>query len=141
MGRSTDFHEDFHRDELVSGPSDRGFGFVFCGVFAVLAGLLAWGESDHWVWAAAAAAIFLALALIAPKLLGPLNRLWLRFGLLLHKVMTPVLMGAFFFGGVLPIGLLMRIFGARPLQIRFDSKAASYWIERDPAPVSFKDQF
>jgi hypothetical protein len=84
------------------------------------------------------------LALIMPKVLAPLNRVWFRLGLLLHKIMTPLIMGVLFYLTITPIGLLMRILGKRPLDLDFDDRAASYWVHRSspaPAPDSMKRQF
>jgi len=76
--------------------------------------------------------------------LRPLNRLWLRFGLLLHAVMNPLIMGLLFYGTVMPIGLLMRLFGKDPLNLKRDAQASSYWIMRTPpgpAPDTMSNQF
>jgi hypothetical protein len=86
----------------------------------------------------------LAIALVRPALLAPLNRLWTKLALLISKVMNPVIMGILFFLVVAPIGLVMRAFGKRPLALAFDPAAKSYWIERTPPaplPGSMKNQF
>jgi hypothetical protein len=74
----------------------------------------------------------------------PFNRLWLKFGLLLHKLVNPIMMAFVFFGAVLPTGLIMRALGKDPLRLKRRPDANSYWIERHPpgpAPKSMKDQF
>lgn len=131
-----------------SGPvqmgSERSFGLVFTAVFTLVA---LWPLKDGGVprwWALALAVAVLAAALAAPRLLRPLNTLWFRLGLLLHKVMTPLVMGLLFFVTVTPVGLLMRAFGKDPMRLRRDPAATSYWIPRDPpgpAPDSLKNQF
>jgi hypothetical protein len=73
-----------------------------------------------------------------------LNRVWLRLGLVLYKVVSPIAMGLVFVTTVVPIGLVMRALGKDPLRLRRDSHAASYWIQRDPpgpAPDTMKNQF
>ena len=137
-------HEDFSREEHVQAGTDRGFGFVFAGFFALLAAYSLWRGSTTWHWTLPIAAAFLAVALVAPGLLGPLNRLWLKFGLLLYKVMNPIVLGLLFFVTIMPIGLLMRAFGKDFLRLRLDRNAKSYWIERappGPPPQSMKNQF
>jgi hypothetical protein len=138
-------HETFDREESLKPGSERSFGIVMAAAFVVLAGWKLWSGSAVWAaaWAVLALA-FAALALVAPRLLAPLNLLWFRFGLLLHKVMTPLVMGLLFFAVVMPIGLLMRLVGQRPLALGFDRAATSYWSERpDPAryPHSMKKQY
>ena len=103
-----------------------------------------WKDHGGAGWFAAAAAIMLAIALVRPALLAPLNRLWTKLALLISKVMNPVIMGILFFLVVAPIGLVMRAFGKRPLALAFDPAAKSYWIERTPPaplPGSMKNQF
>lgn len=126
------------------GSSNRSFGLVFTVVFALVAGWPLLHDAPPRLWAAAVAAAFLVIALAAPSLLTPLNRLWTQFGLLLHRIMSPLVMSILFFIGVTPIALLMRLTGKDPLNLRFDPTAKSYWIERDPpgpAPETMKHQF
>lgn len=138
------FHEDLRREHAKEGSSDRAFGFVFTAVFMIIGGVQLWhGVSWAPAWFAVAA-IILLISLARPAILGPANRLWMRFGLLLHKVVSPVVLGVLFFVAVTPTGLLMRVFGKDPLRLRRDPAAASYWIVRDdpgPAPETMKNQF
>lgn len=142
--RSFGHHEDLGRSQAVKTSSDRSFGLVFTGFFALVgAWPLVHGMAPRW-WALALAALFLAVALARPALLAPLNRIWTRFGLLLHKVVNPIVMGVMFFLVVTPTGLLMRLAGKDPMRLKRDPQAASYWIERappGPAPETMKQQF
>ena len=130
--------------ENVKSSSDRSFGFVFTVVFLLIT---VWPYYDGGApnfWAAGTGSLFLMTALLRPVLLAPLNRLWTRFGLLLNKVTSPIILGLLFFGVMLPISLLMRLFGKRPLQLSYDQKTSSYWIVREPtgpAPETMKQQF
>ena len=128
----------------MQGSSDRAFGLVFATVFLLIALYpLFFGAGIRW-WAAVVAAVFGACAVAVPRLLAPLNRAWTRFGLVLHKIVSPVVLGIMFFGVILPTGLLMRLLGKDPLRLAFDPAAPSYWITRQPpgpAPESFPDQF
>jgi hypothetical protein len=72
------------------------------------------------------------------------NRLWLGFGMLLHRVTSPVALGIIFYVVVMPTGLLMRAFGKDILRLRHDPAAESYWIKREPPgpkPDSMPHQF
>jgi hypothetical protein len=131
------------QSEPVNRSSDRQFGLVMAGFFAVLSALAAWRGGWSWTvgWLAVAA-VFLLVALLRPTLLGVLNRLWFRFGLLLHKVMTPLIMALMFFVVLTPTALLMRLFGQRPIARGFDRSAASYWIDRGEArPGAMSKQY
>jgi len=144
MAPKPDFHEDLQREDAVKVGSERGFGIVFAVVFAVIGLYPAWdGAPVRW-WALALAAIFLAVAGLAPSILKPLNRLWFAFGLLLHRVVNPIVMGLVFFVAVTPTAIVMRMLGKDPLRLRVDRTAKTYWIERrppGPAPETMRNQF
>ncbi|MBC7952290.1 MAG: hypothetical protein H7Z12_10810 [Rhodospirillaceae bacterium] len=134
--------------EALTGPvamgSERSFGLVFAAVFAIIAlwPLKAGGEMR--LWALGAAAAFLLAALVVPRVLRPLNLVWFKFGLVLHCVVTPLVMGLLFFLTVTPVGMLMRATGKDPMRLKRDPAATSYWIMRTPpgpAPDSMKNQF
>jgi hypothetical protein len=137
-------HENYSRNETVTSGSDRSFGMVMTAAFAVLSLLNWWREGHSWRWTIGIAAFFLATTLFHPAALKPLNQLWLKFGMLLHKVVNPIVMALVFFGTVLPTGLVMRMLGKDLLRLKRQPNVDSYWIERcppGPAPESMKDQF
>lgn len=125
-------HEDFKAKSEVKQGSDKSFGYVFAGFFAIVGLLPLFKGGDVRLWALFLASLFLAIALIYPQLLKPLNRVWFLFGLLLHKIVSPLIMGLLFFLTVTPIALLMRLAGKDPLRLKRDPKVTSYWIVRDP---------
>jgi hypothetical protein len=117
---------------------------VIAAALALMSLLNWWHNGYSWRWTAGIAVFFLATGLLCPAALRPLNRLWLKFGLLLHKVVNPIVMALVFFGTVLPTGLIMRALGKDLLRLKWQPDANSYWIERrppGPAPKSMKDQF
>ena len=137
-------HESFDREESFQSLSNRTFGLVFAAAFLVL-GVLPWAFGGPLRrWSLAAGVVFLAVAWAWPAALSPLNRLWTRFGLLLHRTVSPVALGIMFFLVITPMGLIMRGRGKDPLRLRFDRAARTYWIERQPpgpAPDSLNRQF
>lgn len=120
------------------------FGLVFAAVFFLVAvGPLFVGRPIH-LWSLVVSVTFGVVALIAPAVLAPLNRVWTKFGLLLHKIVSPVILGIMFYVVITPMGLVMRLLGKDPLRLRWEPNAASYWIERTPPgppPETFADQF
>lgn len=142
--RAQSTHEAFERDEQIVAGSDRSFGLVMAGAFAVVSALNAWHAGRVWPYTAGLAAVFLIAALARPAVLNPLNRIWLKFGLLLHKIVNPVIMALLFYGTVLPTGLIARAMGKDLLRLKREPDAASYWIVRappGPSPETMKDQF
>lgn len=124
--------------------SNRSFGLVFAFAFALLALWPAlYGRPARW-WCLGVSGAFLLVALVMPSMLGPLNRLWLKLGLLLHKVASPIALAIVFFGVITPMGGVMRLLRKDPLKLRSDPRARSYWVPREPpgpARETFKDQF
>src|SRR5262249_28270371 len=95
-------------------------------------------------WALAVAAAFAVVALARPQLLHPLNRAWLALGRLLHKIVSPLVMGAIFFAVVTPTGWIMRLRGKDVLSLKRRPDQTSYWIRRQPTrpeAETMKNQF
>ena len=137
-------HEFQAREEVVKVSSERNFGLVFAGFFALLGALSLYGGAERWHYWFPLAGVFAVLAYAAPRLLAPLNRLWAKVGLLLHMVISPVILGILFYVCVTPIGMLMRISGRDPLRRKLEPAAKTYWITREPpgpAPETFNNQF
>jgi hypothetical protein len=113
------------------------------GAFGLLSLLNGWHHGRLWPWTLAAAALFAAAAWFRPSSLHQLNLLWMKFGLLLHGIVNPVVMGLLFYGTIWPTGLAMRFRGKDLLRLRREPYAESYWIARKPgpAPETMRDQF
>ena len=143
MGRVS-LHEDLDRKQEGQGSSDRAFGIVFCLFFALVG--LSPLRAHHPVrsWALALSAIFLVIALVQPVWLAPLNRVWTKLGLLLGRVVSPVITALLFYLLITPLAILFRLLKKDPLHLRSDSAARSYWIERHPPgppPETMANQF
>jgi hypothetical protein len=131
---------DRHHTEKVG--SERSFGLVFAAVFCVIGLWPLMGGHPVRIWSLAIAAVFLALAFARPAVLRPLNLLWFRFGLLLGRIVSPIVMALIFYVAVVPTGLIMKLLGKDILRLRFDPHAKTYWIVRENEPeTSMKNQF
>ena len=119
---TSQLHEDFSREEHVKAGTDRGFGLVFAGFFALVSALSWWRGHTGWHWTLPLAVAFWSWPTPIPKVLDPLNRLWLKFGLLLYKVMNPIVLGLLFFVTIMPIGLVMRAMGKDFLRLQARSQ-------------------
>src|SRR6266851_4885525 len=94
-------HENFSHEETNTPGSERSFGIVTAVALALLT-LLNWWHNGHiWHWMGGIAALFLAAAYLFPTFLKPLNWVWFKFGMLLHAVVNPIVMGLLFYGTVL----------------------------------------
>ena len=140
----SNFHEDLHSHSELRGGTNRQFGFVITAVFAIIALWPLRSGAPIRTPALLLAALFFTAALVRPSLLHPLNRLWTRFGILLGRVVNPIVTALLFFLVFTPAGLMARAFGKDALRLKRDPQAATYWIPRadaGPARDTFAKQF
>jgi hypothetical protein len=125
-------------------PSNAAFGWFFAAVFATMGSYAYWnGRTTATLVTLIFAILFTIATLLAPKLLYPLNRLWYGLGMLLGKIISPIVLGAIFFLMITPISLITRLFGRDELKIKKLS-LQSYCVDRSPpgpSSDSFKNQF
>ena len=124
-------------------PSNKKFGFFFTSVFAIVAAYFYNATQVSWAYGFAfASVVFLIVTLLKDEFLLPLNKMWMRFGLLLSIIVSPIILGLIFFGIFTPIAVCMRLSGRDELRLKF-SPEVSQWITRSE-PIkseSFKHQF
>ncbi len=115
----------------------RSFGWLVGGIFALI-GLwpaLLRGE-DLKVWAIVVAGLLTIPALVLPKSLRPLYKIWMTAGHILGWINTRIILSIIFYGLFTPMGLVMRLFGKDPMRRQFESAASTYRITRQPRPSS-----
>jgi len=120
--------------------SNRSFGLVFFAFFLIVGLWPIFQYEDIRIWSIIAAFIFLILGILDSKYLTPLNRFWMKFGLFLGKIISPIVMGIVFFLVVTPIGIIMKIFRKDLLNIKYNQNQ-SYWVHRKNKFGSMKKQF
>ena len=121
--------------------SNRNFGLVFFIIFLIVSLWPLTYEGPIRIWTVIISLVFLILGLMNSKLLAPLNKLWIKFGMILGAIVAPVVMGIVFFLVVTPIGLTLRIMGKDLLNKKYDKKKETYWIKRDTSIGTMKRQF
>ncbi len=124
-------------------PSNKKFGFFFTLIFSVVS--IYFFSSNHQILAftfIVFTIIFFILSVFKSDYLLPLNKLWIRFGLILGSIINPIILGLIFFGIFTPTAFLMRLCKRDELNILFTNKK-SHWIIRKQLiePESFKRQF
>ena len=137
-------HERLTREKQVAPGSERSFAIVMSLALVVIGCINFWHNGRIWPWLGVVIVLLVIAGCFAPALLRPVNRLWFQFGLLLHAVVNPLVMGLVFFGAVLPTGFVMRALGKDPLRLKIEGNRESYWVKRrppGPAPETMKDQF
>ena len=124
----------------IKVSSNRSFGIVFFIVFLLIATYPLFKGNDVRVWSLLISFGFLILGLMNSKILSPLNKLWFKFGLILGKIISPLIMGIIFFVVVTPIGVVMRVLKKDLLNLKYNQKE-TYWIEKTGPKSKMKNQF
>ncbi len=120
--------------------SNKSFGIVFFVVFLLIGIYPLINNGEVRFWSIVISIIFLFLGLINSRILSPLNILWAKFGILLGKFISPVIMAIVFFFIVTPTGIIMRFLRKDLLKLKKSNKN-TYWINRSKIKTSMKDQF
>ena len=124
----------------VKISSNRSFGIVFFVVFLLIALYPLLNNGSIRIWSLIISLIFFILGLINSNILSPLNKIWFKFGILLGKIISPLVMGCIYFSVVTPIGILMKILKKDLLNLRYNNEK-SYWIEKNEIKSKMKNQF
>ena len=120
--------------------SNKSFGIVFFLVFLLIGIYPLLSSNDVRFWSLLISLIFLILGLMNSKILTPLNKYWFKFGIILGKIISPIVMGVIFFLVVTPIGLIMRVLKKDILNLKFN-ELDTYWIEKKGPKSMMKNQF
>ena len=124
----------------IQNCSNKSFGIVFFLVFLLIGVYPLINDDSIRIWSLIISLIFLILGLINSNILTPLNQIWFKFGILLGKIISPIIMGIIFFLVVTPTGLIMRILRKDLLNLKFNN-SKSYWIEKTGPKSKMKNQF
>ena len=121
--------------------SNRSFGLVFFAFFLIISLWPLINDAEIRIWSLIISIIFLLLGLFNSKILTPLNKIWFKFGIILGKFVSPIVMGLVFFLVVTPTGIIMRLTGKNLLGLKKDIKKDTYWIKKNNYLSSMKNQF
>ena len=126
--------------DKVKIGSNRSFGIVFFIVFFIVGTYPIFFQSELRIWSLIVSIIFLLLGIINSRFLTPLNLLWFKFGMLLGRIVSPIVMGLVFFLVVTPTGIIMRILNKDLLKLK-KKNIKTYWIEKNNQNNRMKNQF
>ena len=120
--------------------SNRTFGILFFLVFLVIGIWPILSNEDLRWWSIIISLIFLFLGIINSKILTPFNKIWIKIGELLGRVIAPIVMAIIYFFIITPMSILLKLLRKDLLKIKF-SPVTTYWIKRDKKFGSMKRQF
>ena len=127
-------------DNEKNHSSNKSFGIVFFILFIIIGFYPLLNDGYIRIWSIVVSIVFLILGLSNAKILNPLNKVWFQFGIILGKIVSPIIMLLIFFFVVTPTGIIMRLLGKDLLNLKL-SKKKSYWIERVGPKSKMKNQF
>jgi len=127
-------------EKKIKVSSNKSFGIVFSIFFLLISIYPLLNNDPIYYWSLFVSFIFLVLGLMNSKILSPLNLLWFKFGILLGRIISPVVMGIIFFLVVTPISIILKIFGKDVLNLKFNNNK-TYWIVKDGPKSNMKKQF
>jgi len=133
------------KNSSISKNNNITFGILFFIFFFIIGfyPAIAGEKTDIKVWSIFLSLLFLIITIIKPNLFTFPNRLWIQFGILLGKIISPIIMFLVFFLIVTPTGNLIRIFGKDAMRLKKTSNnnVNSYWINRVDKFQSMREQF
>ena len=124
----------------VKISSNRSFGILFFIVFLIISFYPIINNDSFRLWSLIVSLVFVTLGILNSRILTPLNLLWFKFGILLGKIIQPIVMGLVFFIVVTPTSLIMKMFCKDLLGLKRHKKK-SYWVERSSINSKMKNQF
>ena len=127
--------------EKIKMSSNKSFGIVFFVFFLILSLYPLLNKEKLNLLFLIFSITFLILGIINSKILTPLNKVWFKFGIILGKIISPIIMGIIFFLVVTPIGLIMKTLGKDLLKLKYNKKDSTYWIEKNGPKSKMKNQF
>ena len=127
-------------DNNIKLPTNRNFGFVFFVVFFLISLWPLLNNGELRLWSLIISLVFLILGIFNSKYLTPLNKIWMRFGILLGNIISPIVMCIIYFLVVTPTGIILRLFRKDVLMLKKNNND-TYWIKKDNSNNSMKNQF
>jgi len=125
----------------VKQGSERNFGIVFSVVFLFFSFYPNFSYEKVRLWSLVVSVLFFLISIFQPSILKSLNFLWFKFGILLGRIISPIIMALVFVFAIIPTGIIIRLMGKDPLQRKFLKNKNSYWIPRKISRQSMKNQF
>lgn len=134
-------HESYTRNIKFAHSSNKSFGLVIGLFFFLISFFPIISGQPVRRWSLIPSVLFILLALFKPALLSSLNYYWARFGLVLHKAISPIILAFLFYFVFAPTALILKLFKKDILSLKIKKNDRSYWIDSPPVTSSMQDQF
>ena len=128
------------KDRNIKIGSNKNFGIVFFIFFLIISMFPLLNNESIRIWSIILSILFLILGIMNSSILSPLNKIWFKFGVLLGRFTSPIIMAIIFFGVITPISIVMKLLGKDLLLLKRNIKK-TYWIEKSLPKSKMKNQF
>jgi len=127
--------------KLNDNKKYRSFGFLLIAISSGLFLYVFLSVNEVNIYLAVMSLVSVIITILRPSLLAPFYNKWMQFGLLLSKVMTPLVMGITYFCLMVPMGILIKVFKKDLIDKSVQKNVSSYWIVREQEMGSMEEQF
>ncbi len=124
----------------VKNPSEKNFGIVFSLIFFIIGVYFYFVYDKIYYQLFALSIIFLLASVLFSKILIIPNKIWIKFGNILNRIISPVIMFIIFVITFFPIGFILKILRIDIINLKYNNKK-SYWIERTNEIESLRKLF
>ena len=125
---------------MKNTTTNKNFGIVFFIFFLIISMFPLLNNESIRIWSIILSILFLILGIMNSSILSPLNKIWFKFGVLLGRFTSPIIMAIIFFGVITPISIVMKLLGKDLLLLKRNIKK-TYWIEKSLPKSKMKNQF
>ena len=125
----------------IRNPSDKKFGITFSIIFVIIFFYFYYFKNLSFYILILFSFIFLVLSFFLPKFLNPLNKIWMKFGLILGSIVSQLVMAAVYSLFFVTIGLLLKLFKKDILDISLNKDIKTYWKNRSNEETNMENQF
>ena len=115
-------------------PSEKSFGLTFSIIFFIINFYFYFAENLINYTLLIISILLIPISYFIPKILKLPNFLWFKFGILLSKIMTPIILISIFYLVVTPIGILYRLFNRKKI-------TTTWQMSQENEKVDFTKQF
>ena len=115
---------------MYKKSSNRAFGIFFFYFFRLRSLANYKKNINPNIYLIIISIIFLLLGILNSKFLTPLNKIWIKLGEVLGRIIAPIILSIIYFLILTPISLILRILGKDLLNLKYLNNKSSYWLER-----------
>ena len=128
-------------DKNKTESSNKSFGLVIGSFLLIVFIYIFFNTGNLNFYLIIASAIFFVLGIFNSNLLTPLNKVWIKFGYLLGKFVSPIILTLIYFVIIFPTKLILKIYNKDILDLNLNKEAKTYWKRKEESISNMNKQF